>query len=69
MVLLKGPRAVRFLVSEDPCTLYEDNRACQLMSEPPTHRERSKHTELRVHGTSQERRRSTLRVPHRVQDG
>ena len=27
-------------------TLYEDNRACQLMSESPAHRERNKHIDL-----------------------
>ena len=30
-------------------TLYEDNRACQLMSESPAHRERSKRIDLRVY--------------------
>ena len=29
--------------------LYEDNRACRMMSENPVHRERSKHIDYRVH--------------------
>jgi hypothetical protein len=32
-----------------PTPLYEDNRACRLMSENPVHRERSKHIDFRVH--------------------
>ena len=32
-----------------PTPLYEDNRACRLLSENPVHRERSKHIDFRVH--------------------
>jgi hypothetical protein len=32
-----------------PTPLYEDNRACRLMSMNPVHRERSKHIDFRVH--------------------
>ena len=30
-------------------TIYQDNRACQLMSQSPAHRERSKHIDLHVY--------------------
>ena len=32
-----------------PTPLYEDNRACRLLSENPVHSERSKHIDFRVH--------------------
>lgn len=32
-----------------PTPLWEDNRACRMMSENPVHRERSKHIDYRVH--------------------
>jgi hypothetical protein len=37
------------LPQSSPTPLYEDNRACRLMSENPVHRERSKHIDFRVH--------------------
>jgi hypothetical protein len=32
-----------------PTPLWEDNRACRMMSENPVHKERSKHIDYRVH--------------------
>ena len=37
------------LPQTSPTPLFEDNRACRLMSENPIHRERSKHIDYRVH--------------------
>jgi hypothetical protein len=37
------------LPQREPTPLYEDNRACRLMSQNPVNRERSKHIDYRVH--------------------
>ena len=37
------------LPQPSPTPLFEDNRACRLLSENPVHRERSKHIDFRVH--------------------
>jgi hypothetical protein len=43
-------------------TLYEDNRACQLMSESPAHRERSKHIDLRVYSLKEQVKNGVVRL-------
>ena len=43
-------------------TLYEDNRACQLVSESPAHRERSKHIDLRVYSLKEEVKNGVVRL-------
>jgi hypothetical protein len=37
------------VVQRNPTALYEDNRACRMMSENPVQKERSKHIDFRIH--------------------
>jgi len=43
-------------------TLFEDNRACQLMSESPAHLERNKHIDLRVHSLKKQVKNGVARL-------
>ena len=43
-------------------TLYEDNRACQLMSESPAHRERRKHIDLGVYLLKEQVKNGVVRL-------
>lgn len=45
-----------------PTPLYEDNRACRLMSENPVHRERSKHIDIRVYSLREQVARGIVRL-------